>query len=276
MSRKLFFLWLVMVVVFGVHLDSLSQRIVRTEIELKAMRGISSELFAVRSKTTAIQSILSHEDFTKRRRIRVFKSTQDVDGVDDALISNAPGQADYNWGASHRVGAGYDGNDNIYRTLIKFNEFKKAIPEGTEILAATVYLKQVDNGRDDEGALREIFELWEVEKNWGEGSKKKSRAEFGEVTWNAATDVKKNILMATTGPNVNDGGKDWVAFCFTPPGIVRLEQRLRNKTESDDGFLIQLENGLKKKNTFVSFYSSDDPSGSYRPYIEIIYMDAGH
>lgn len=289
MSKKSFFLWVIVVIVFGVQLDSLNQRIVRIEGELKAMRGISSELFAVKSKTAALQSILSHEDFAKGKRIHVFKSAQSVDDVDDALISNAPGQADHNWGASPTMGAGYDGHGNIYRTLIKFNELKKAIPENTQIMVATVYLKQVDNGRSDEGALRETFDLWGVEKKWGEGNKKKSRAQQGEVTWKAAmqdilnwrlpgcsddgNDVKKNILMATTGPNVNNGGNDWVAFSFTPQGIARLEQRLRNKNESDDGFLIQFEDGVKKKMTFVSFYSSDDQTASYRPYIEIVYMD---
>lgn len=292
MSKKSFFLWFLSIIVLGVHFDYLSQRIVLIEGELKAMRGISSELFAVKSKTAALQSILSNEDFAKGRRIYVFKSNQSGDDVDDALISNAPGQADYNWGANPRIGAGYDGKGNSYRTLIKFNELKKVITEKIQIVSVTIYLRQVDNGSNDDRALRETFELREVEKKWGEGDKIGSRAQQGEVTWKAAmqdvlnwrlpgcsddgNDVKKNVLMATTGPNVNDGGNGWVAFSFTPAGISRLAQRLRNKNESDYGFLIQLEDGLNKKNTFVSFYSSDYQAAPDRPYIEVIYIDEGN
>ncbi len=289
MSKKSFFLWLVVVIVFGVHLDYLNQRIVRMEGESKAMRGISSELFAMEYKMAAFQSILSHEAFSKGRKIHVFKSTQSTKNVDDALISNAPGQADRNWGAGPKIGAGYDGDGNIYRTLIRFNELKKAIPERTQIMAATVYLKQVDNGNKDDRALRETFNLMEVKKNWGEGNKIGLRASQGEVTWNAAAqsilnwrspgcsargaDVNTDTMLATTGANVNEAGDGWVAFSFTPPGISRLEQLIYQQKESDYGFLIQLPDEAKKKNTFVSFHSSNDPTVFYRPYIEIIYID---
>lgn len=287
MSKKSFFLWLIAVIVFGVHLDHLNQQIVRIQTELKTLRGIPSTLFAVESKTAALQNLLLDENFSKGRDIHVFKSPQSVDDVDDALISNAPGQANRNWGGGPRIGAGYDGDGNIYRTLIRFNELKKAIPQEAQIMAVTIYMKQIDNDSKDNQALRERFDLWDVEKNWGEGNKPGSRASQGEATWNAAaegilkwdlpgcsarSDVN-DTLMATTGPNVNGGGNDWVAFSFTPQGIARLEQRLRNKNKSDDGFLIQLEDGFKKKMTFVSFYSSDYQAAPDRPYIELIYMD---
>ena len=289
MSRKSFFLWIIAVIFFGIHLDYLSQRIVRIEGELKSMGGISSELFAVQSKIAMFQGILSQDNSAKAKRIHVFKSTQNADSVDDALISNAPGQADYNWGANPTMGVGYDGNDNSYRTLIKFNELKEVLPENIQIIAATLYLKQLDNDRNDDRALRETFELWEVEKKWGEGNKTGSRAQQGEVTWKAAAqgilnwnlpgcsddgnDVHKYTLLATTGPNVNDGGNDWVAFSFTPPGMTRLERMLHNKNISNYGFLIQSEAGTNKKNTFVSFYSSDYQAAPQRPYIEIIYIE---
>lgn len=289
MSRKLFFLWLAVVVFFGIHLDSLNQRIVRIEEESKAMRDISSDLFAVRSKTVALQNILSDEDFAKGRRIYVFKSTQNGKEVEDTIISSAPGQANRNWGKDPRVGAGYDNVGNVYRTLIRFNGLKKAIPKKAKIIAATVYLKQADNDGKDNQALRESFDLWGVEKKWGEGNKSGSRASQGEATWNAAAEglLKWDIpgcsaarsdvndtLVGGSGPNVNGGGNDWVAFSFIPPGITRLNTMIRNEDEPDYGFLIQLAGEqFKKKKTFVTFYSSDDPTVSDRPYIEVIYID---
>ena len=293
MSKKLFFLWLILIIVFGVHLDSLSQRVLRMEAELKALRSIPTLLFSVESKTAALQNILSHEAFSKRRSVHVFRSAQNIDELEDALISNAPHQADYNWGAGLKIGAGYDGQGNIYRTLIRFNELKKAIPEGTQIMAATVYLKQHDNGSKDDHALMETFNLLEVEKKWGEGNKTGSHAEPGEVTWNAAAwdilnwripgcsargaDADTDTILATTGANINDAGDGWVAFSFTPAGIARLDQRIHNNNESDYGFLIKLaDEELKKKNTFVSFHSSNDERPSNRPYIEIIYIDLGN
>lgn len=292
MSKKPFFLWLMAVIVFGVHLDRLNQQIVRIETELKTLRDLPSALFSVESKTIVLQNVLSYESFFRGRKIHIFKSSRADKEVQDALISNARG-LNRNWGGGSRIGAGYDGDGNLYRTLIRFNELKKAIPKDTQIMAATIYLKQLDNGSEDDQSLRENFYLWEVKKNWGEGNKPGSRASEGEVTWNAAaegilkwdlpgcsadgSDLRKDNLIAITGPNVNGGANGWVVFPFTPAGITKLERIIRHENESNDGFLIQsVDEEFKKKKTFVSFYSFDDPIASYRPYIEIIYIDQGN
>ena len=289
MSKKFRILLIMVVVVFGIGLDYLSQRINRLENELKTTRDILMQLFTLESKVKTVQNILYQEGLPIDRKIQIFRSSQNKEAVSDATIANIPKETDFNWGGRDALEVGRDSSGNLYRILIKFNEIKKGIPKDIRprILAATVYLKQQGNSAEENPAFKQVLNLYEIKKNWGEGNKIGAPASPGESSWIAAAqsqvnweipgcsgkeDLDKILLVATTGATVNSAGDGWIGIHFTPEGIFKLQRLIHDPSVVDQGFLLQFQDDDTVKNNLMSLYSSEFSSVSDRPYIEIIYV----
>ena len=289
MPKKFIFLSIIVVIVFGVSLDYLSQRIFRLETELKPLRSLPSQNFFLQMRVKTLQSIISHEMFSGQGDIHAFKSSQDKEAIDDTFISEDTKTTNFNWGESGTLKIGRDHLGHLSRALIRFKEIKKALSLdlNRQILSAIVYLKQQPNFSQGLPALKQVLNLYEVKKNWGEGNKMGVPAAAGESTWNAAQKASLNwespgcsgkddfdevTLVATSGPTVNSFADGWVGFVFTKEGILELQQQLQSATSGDYSFLIQSQEE-DSPNSAVSFYSSESSTLNDHPYIEILYVD---
>ena len=295
MPKKIGLLLILMVITFGLAVDHLSQRIVSLETELKVARDLLNRVFTIESKINTIQNILSQE-----KRIRIFRSSQALEEIDDTTISNVPKEMNFNWGGSITLRVGRDSFGHFYRALIKFNEIKKAFKDRKgQVLAATVYLKAEGNS-EESPALKQILNLCEIKRNWGEGTSDGAVARLGESSWIEAAksqvielstkekekvnnwetpgcwgphDVDKNYIVATTGPTVNSAADGWVGFPLRSDGIAKLQQQVEDPLAANNGLLLYSANEETIKNNLMSFFSSESATVINRPYIEIIYVE---
>ena len=282
--RKIFLL--VFIIIAGVLFDRQSDRINRLERELSRLRGIPLRLYQVENRTAFLYGkVVDYIDSSGHFRIVSWRSSSSPGFIKDALLSGRKGEVTLNWGEAPLLGAGVRKPHEIYRSVLEFPEFLQKVPSDAHILAATVYLRQQDNGLWDNGAANQMLSLHALRKPWQEVTGQGRPAHPGEVSWIFSGTGEAKWLRAGAGDPHEDYDaqpaaitgrtveKDWndrVAFLFTEHGMRLLETWLQGPNRETFGFLLKAEREDQAQ-TFVTFLSSDAGDEFGRPLLEVIY-----
>jgi len=212
----------------------------------------------------------------------IYKTQLDPHGVADNIISNYPGRENYNRGGDKYIRIGRLDRNNTFRELLAVKDILQHIPKGAEILSAVLYLKQTIS-KNDPNCDNVTIHLYEVLKDWGEGSDLKREAQPGESTWNEAKsgempwnspglwpdsqDVRNPVVAAA--PKIQKWTKDiWVPFYFTPQGLEHLQKIVDG--QPNYGWLMKYED--ESVNSMMTFFhSSESDRVEDRPYLLILF-----
>jgi hypothetical protein len=311
-------IYLILIVcLLGIYWDDLASKIARlefdvrdnyyyrsrlTRVEQKAERIalLEAKTNEVEQKLALLKPVQAKNDFTAQRlalgqsllektalaesEVKVFRTTQNADRVENASIGSNPVHRKANWGGHNFFRVGSVAPENSGRTLIKFNELTPEFLAGKKILAAVIYMKQKRNDSDleDNAAANETIDLYAVRKKWLEGSHIRGKAQKGEVTWISAragiedwsmpgcsspTDDFDPVLLGTTGPVVSGDATEWVLMMLNSDGI----KRLLDKSWPNNGYLLRMRD--ESKSNSAVFFDSDKGFQNNIPYMEIYYQD---
>jgi len=234
-------------------------------------------------RVTLLEDLLEKTALTDRG-IKVFRTSQHVDRVQNASIGSHPTHREVNWGGRAFIRVGSIAPDNIGRTLLQFTELTPKFFQGKKIMAVVLYMKQTHNDAalEDDGAINETIDLYAVRKKWDEGKNIRGKARKGEVSWIAAqadvenwkvpgcsspTDDFDPLLLGSTGPAVFGDSTEWVSIVVNPDGI----ERLLDESWPNNGYLLKMRDETKS-NTAI-YFDSDKGFKDNIPYMEIYYKD---
>lgn len=221
--------------------------------------------------------------------IKVFRTDTAPHSIEDVTIDGSELYKKSNWGRQSYISLGTGNRHNTRRSLMKFNSLTPHMMKGKKILAAVLYMMQVnsENLMESAGALNETVNVYAVRKGWTQGKSIDGdalpgyvswiSARAGQEDWASAGCSKENAdfdpaLLATSGPAVTFGAGQWVPVIFTPEGIGELQSLLEKDTAVNNGFLLKVKDE-SKGNAMLSFNASEWKDEKLRPYLEIYYVD---